>query len=69
MAKSASDCFQTTPFWRHKKLILLVPLETGVEVPGVGEESNDDESDGDIIDMVSSAIVGGVMFGKCVEEQ
>ena len=28
--------------WR--KLVPLVPLETGVEVPGVGEESDDDES-------------------------
>ena len=28
--------------WR--KLVPLVPLGTGVEVPGVGEESNNDES-------------------------
>ena len=40
-----------------------------MEVPGVGKESNDDESDSNIIDMVSSAIVGGVTFGERVEEQ
>ena len=40
-----------------------------MEVPGVGEESDDDESDGDIIDTVSSAIVGGMTFGERVEEQ
>ena len=38
--------------WR--KLIPLVPWETGVEVPGVGEESDDDELDSIIIDMISS---------------
>ena len=65
----ASNCFRTAPFWRHEKHIPLVPLETGVEVPGVGEESDDDELDSNIIDMVSSAIVRGVTFGKHVEEQ
>ena len=38
--------------WR--KLIPLVPWETGVEVPGVGEESDDNESDSIIIDTISS---------------
>ena len=38
--------------WR--KLIPLVPCETGVEVPGVGEESDDNESDSIIIDTISS---------------
>ena len=38
--------------WR--KLVPLVPWETRVEVPGVGEESNDNESDSIIIDMISS---------------
>ena len=38
--------------WR--KLIPLVPWETGMEVPGVGEESDDDESDSIIIDTISS---------------
>ena len=40
--------------WR--KLIPLVPWETGVEVPGVGEESDDDESDSIIIDTISSKL-------------
>ena len=38
--------------WR--KLVPLVPWETGVEVPSAGEESDDDESDSIIIDMISS---------------
>ena len=38
--------------WR--KLVPLVPWETGMEVPGVGKESNDDESDRIIIDTISS---------------
>ena len=38
--------------WR--KLIPLVPWETGVEVPSVGEESDDDELDSIIIDTISS---------------
>ena len=46
-----------------------IPLETGMAVPGVDEESNDNESDSNIINMVSSAIVGGMTFGKCVEEK
>ena len=37
-----------------KKLVPLILWETGVEVPGVGDESNDDESDSIIIDMRSS---------------
>ena len=65
----ASNHSQTELFWRHEKLIPLVPLETGMEVPGVGKESNDDELDSNIIDMVSSAVVGGVTFGERVEEQ
>ena len=40
--------------WR--KLIPLIPWETGVEVPGVGDESNDDESDSIIIDTISSEL-------------
>ena len=40
--------------WR--KLIPLVPWETGVEVPGVGEESDDNESDSIIIDTISSEL-------------
>ena len=38
--------------WR--KLVPLIPWETGMEVPGVGEESNDNESDSIIIDTISS---------------
>ena len=38
--------------WR--KLVPLVPWETGMEVPGVGEESDDNESDSIIIDTISS---------------
>ena len=38
--------------WR--KLVPLIPWETGVEVPGVGEESNDNESDSIIINTISS---------------
>ena len=38
--------------WR--KLIPLVPWETGMEVPGVGEESDDDELDSIIINTISS---------------
>ena len=38
--------------WR--KLIPLIPWETGMEVPGVGEESNDDELDSIIINTMSS---------------
>ena len=38
--------------WR--KLVPLIPWETGVEVPGVDEESNDNESDSIIIDTISS---------------
>ena len=38
--------------WR--KLVPLVPWETGVEVPGVGKESDDNESDSIIIDTISS---------------
>ena len=38
--------------WR--KLVPLVPWETGVEVPGVGEESDDNESDSIIINTISS---------------
>ena len=37
--------------WR--KLVPLVPWETGMEVPSVGEESDDDESDSIIIDTIS----------------
>ena len=37
-----------------RKLIPLVPWETGMEVPGVGKESNDNESDSIIIDTISS---------------
>ena len=40
--------------WR--KLVPLVPWETGVEVPGVGEESDDDELDSIIIDTISSEL-------------
>ena len=40
--------------WR--KLVPLVPWETGVEVPGVGEESDDNESDSIIIDTISSEL-------------
>ena len=40
--------------WR--KLVPLVPWETGVEVPSVGEEFNDDESDSIIIDTISSEL-------------
>ena len=38
--------------WR--KLIPLIPWETGMEVPSVGEESDDDEWDSIIINMISS---------------
>ena len=38
--------------WR--KLVPLVPWETGMEVPGVGEESDDNELDSIIIDTISS---------------
>ena len=40
--------------WR--KLVPLIPWETGVEVPGVGDESNDDELDSIIIDTISSEL-------------
>ena len=40
--------------WR--KLVPLVPWETGVEVPGMGEESDDDELDSIIIDTISSEL-------------
>ena len=76
---------QTVPFWRHEKLIPLIPLETGMEVPIVtdiwrvvenAEDRNEfkdeefnDELDSNIIDTASSAIVTGMMFDEHVEEQ
>ena len=38
--------------WR--KLAPLIPWETGMEVPSVGDKSDDDESDSIIIDTISS---------------
>ena len=76
---------QTVPFWRHEKLIPLIPLETGMEIPIVmniwrvvenAEDRNEfkdeefnDELDSNIIDTASSAIVTGMMFDEHVEEQ